>query len=40
MKMTFRGFGEGNDTVPLRYIKQIPGTDGIVWSLHDVPAGE
>jgi mannonate dehydratase len=40
MKMTFRWFGEGNDTVPLRYIKQIPGTDGIVWSLHDVAAGE
>ncbi|MBD2872184.1 mannonate dehydratase [Paenibacillus arenilitoris] len=40
MKMTFRWFGEGNDTVPLSYIKQIPGTDGIVWSLHDVPAGE
>ncbi|MEK3882497.1 mannonate dehydratase [Paenibacillus sp. PL2-23] len=40
MKMTFRWFGENNDTVPLRYIKQIPGTEGIVWSLHDVPAGE
>ena len=40
MRMTFRWFGEGNDTVPLRYIKQIPGTEGIVWSLHDVPAGE
>ncbi|WP_029192421.1 mannonate dehydratase [Paenibacillus harenae] len=40
MKMTFRWFGEGNDTVPLSYIKQIPGTDGIVWSLHDVAAGE
>ena len=40
MQMTFRWFGEGNDTVPLSYIKQIPGTDGIVWSLHDVPAGE
>lgn len=40
MRMTFRWFGEGNDTVPLRYIKQIPGVEGIVWSLHDVPAGE
>ncbi|MHA7965929.1 mannonate dehydratase [Paenibacillus sp. CAU 1782] len=40
MRMTFRWFGEGNDTVPLRYIPQIPGTEGIVWSLHDVPAGE
>ncbi|WP_169090383.1 mannonate dehydratase [Paenibacillus sp. PL91] len=40
MQMTFRWFGEGNDTVPLSYIKQIPGTDGIVWSLHDMAAGE
>jgi len=40
MRMTFRWFGEGNDPVPLSYIKQIPGTDGIVWSLHDIPAGE
>ncbi|MCA0756009.1 mannonate dehydratase [Paenibacillus sp. N4] len=40
MKMTFRWFGEGNDTVPLSYIKQIPGVSGIVWSLHDMPAGE
>jgi len=40
MRMTFRWFGEGNDTVPLRYIRQIPGVEGIVWSLHDVPAGD
>lgn len=40
MKMTFRWFGEGNDPVPLRYIKQIPGTEGIVWALHDIPVGD
>lgn len=40
MKMTFRWFGAGNDPVPLPYIKQIPGTDGIVWALHDIPVGE
>lgn len=40
MRMTFRWFGEGNDTVPLSYIKQIPGVEGIVWSLHDIAAGE
>ncbi|PAE28737.1 mannonate dehydratase [Oceanobacillus profundus] len=40
MKMVFRWFGEGNDTVPLDYIKQIPGVEGIVWALHDLPAGE
>lgn len=40
MKMVFRWFGEGNDTVTLEQIKQIPGVGGIVWSLHDVPPGE
>ncbi len=40
MKMTWRWFGEGNDSISLQYIKQIPGVEGIVWSLHDIPAGE
>ena len=40
MRMTFRWFGEGNDTVTLDQIRQIPGVEGIVWALHDVPAGE
>ncbi|MFC4098972.1 mannonate dehydratase [Paenibacillus xanthanilyticus] len=40
MRMVFRWYGEGNDTVTLRQIKQIPGVEGIVWALHDVPAGE
>ncbi|MBB6635998.1 mannonate dehydratase [Cohnella thailandensis] len=40
MKMGFRWFGEGNDTVALSQIRQIPGVETIVWSLHDVPAGE
>ncbi|HZH60459.1 MAG TPA: mannonate dehydratase [Metabacillus sp.] len=40
MKMVFRWFGEGNDHVPLSYIKQIPGVEGIVWALHDIPPGE
>lgn len=40
MRMVFRWFGEGNDTVSLKHIGQIPGVEGIVWSLHDVPAGE
>lgn len=40
MKMVFRWFGEGNDHVSLPQIRQIPGVEGIVWSLHDVPAGE
>ncbi|MFX3635837.1 MAG: mannonate dehydratase [Candidatus Pristimantibacillus sp.] len=40
MKMTFRWYGEGNDTVSLKQIKQIPGVEGLVWALHDVPVGE
>jgi len=40
MKMTFRWYGENNDSVKLSYIKQIPGVEGIVWALHDMPAGE
>lgn len=39
MKMTFRWYGEGNDQITLDQIKQIPGVEGIVWSLHDMPAG-
>lgn len=39
MEMTFRWFGEGNDTVPLTYIKQIPGVRGIVWALHTMSPG-
>lgn len=40
MRMTFRWYGEGNDTITLEQIRQIPGVEGIVWSLHDMPAGE
>lgn len=40
MRMVFRWFGNGNDTVNLSYIKQVPGVEGIVWALHDIPAGE
>ena len=40
MEMTFRWFGEGNDSVRLSDIKQIPGVKGIVWALHDLAAGE
>jgi mannonate dehydratase len=40
MKMGFRWYGEGNDTVSLDQIRQIPGVETIVWSLHHKQAGE
>jgi mannonate dehydratase len=40
MKMVFRWFGEGRDSVPLAYIRQIPGVDGIVGALYDTAVGE
>ena len=39
MKMTFRWFGEGQDPISLREIRQIPGMTGVVTSLLDMPAG-
>lgn len=39
MKMTFRWYGEGNDSVTLDQIRQIPGMEGIVWALHEEPVG-
>ena len=40
MQMTFRWYGEGNDTVSLQHIAQIPGCEGIVWALHTLGPGE
>jgi len=40
MKMGFRWFGEGNDSIKLSDIKQIPGVASIVWSLHHKLPGE
>jgi len=39
-KVVFRWFGERHDPVPLEYIRQIPGVEGIVSMLIDVPTGE
>ena len=39
MKMTFRWYGE-SDSIPLEYIKQIPGMSGVVTAVYDVPVGE
>jgi mannonate dehydratase len=40
MQITFRWYGEKFDTIPLSFVKQIPGVKGIVWALHDVPVGD
>ena len=40
MKMTFRWFGEKDDSITLAQIRQIPGTLGIVGALYDVPVGD
>jgi mannonate dehydratase len=38
--MAFRWFGANQDSVPLRYIRQIPGMYSIVGALFDIPVGE
>jgi len=40
LKMVFRWFGNGYDSIPLGYIRQIPGVTGVVATLMDIPAGE
>ena len=40
IKMGFRWFGEGNDSISLADIKQIPGVSNIVWALHYKMPGE
>lgn len=40
MKMTLRWYGEGNDSVTLSQIRQIPGCSGIMGVLDDYAAGE
>ncbi|WP_026487256.1 mannonate dehydratase [Caldanaerobius polysaccharolyticus] len=40
MKMTFRWFGEKDDSVTLQQIRQIPGVSGVVGALFDIPVGE
>ncbi len=39
MKLTFRWYGE-KDSIPLDYIRQIPGMTGVVTAVYDVPAGK
>ena len=40
MRMGFRWFGREDDTIPLGYIRQIPGVRHVVGTLMDVPVGE
>lgn len=40
MHMGFRWYGESNDTISLDDIRQIPGVETIVWSLHHKQADE
>lgn len=40
MKMTFRWYGEGNDSVSLKQIRQIPGCTGLMGLLDQYAAGE
>ena len=39
MHMTFRWFGS-TDPIPLAHIRQIPGVNGVVSALYDVPVGD
>ena len=39
MEMSFRWYGK-TDSIPLEYIRQIPGMKGIVTAIYDVPVGE
>lgn len=39
MKLTFRWYGE-TDSIPLKYIAQIPNMSGVVTAVYDVPVGE
>ncbi|SEK55675.1 mannonate dehydratase [Ruminococcus albus] len=40
MKMSFRWYGTGNDSITLSQIRQIPGVREIVWALHEKQPGE
>ncbi len=39
MQMTFRWYG-ADDPIPLQYIRQIPGVEGVVSALYDVKVGD
>lgn len=40
MEMTLRWYGSQFDSVTLKQIRQIPGVNGVISTLYDMPAGE
>lgn len=40
MEMTLRWYGTGYDTVPLKWIRQIPGVKGVITTLYGTKPGE
>ena len=40
MKMVFRWWPHGDDTVTLKQIRQIPGVSGVATMLPHIPAGQ
>ncbi len=38
--MSFRWYGEKDDPIPLRHIRQIPAVENVVGALFDIPVGE
>jgi mannonate dehydratase len=38
--MSFRWFGPGFDRIPLKYIRQIPGVEGVVTTLYGLKPGD
>ncbi|MEW5289597.1 MULTISPECIES: mannonate dehydratase [Erwinia] len=40
MQFTMRWFGPEEDRIPLEHMRQVPGVEGVVGALYDVPVGE
>lgn len=40
MKMILRWFPDGADSIPLKYIRQVPGVSGVATCLMHIPVGE
>lgn len=40
MHMTMRWYGPDMDSITLKQIRQVPGMEGVITALHEIPAGE